>query len=81
MKQVEISPNRQQSYLLDFFWKNLQDTVKTKERNPLIQTSQPLIPSIVQNPLVIRNPSRAMAARFVPLALSIVLHDLPQNYS
>ena len=71
LKQLEINPNRLQSYLLDSLWKYLQNTVKIEEINIAIQTPQPPVPSIVQNP------PRAMDARFDPLALPAVLHDLP----
>ena len=87
LKQVEINPNILYSYILDSLWKNLQNTVKTKERNPIIQTLQPPVSSVVQNPPVDQNPPiaqnlpRAMVARFSPLALDDVLHDLPHNYS
>ena len=81
LKQVEINPNRLQSYLPNSLWKNLQNTVKAEERNPIIQTLQPPVSSIVQNPLVAQNPPRSMDARFSPLDLPVVLHDLPHNYS
>ena len=77
LKQVEINPNRLQSYLLDSLWKNLQNTVKTKERNITMQTPQPPFPSIVQNPLFAQNPPRDMVARFAALDFPAGLHDLP----
>ena len=55
--------------------------MKKEERNLKIQTSQPQIHSVVQSPPVVQNPPRAMDARFAPLALPIVLKDLPHNYS
>ena len=80
MKQIEINPNRLHSYLLDSLWKNLPNTIKTKEVNPLIQNFQTYTPSH-QNCHVVPNPPRPMDARFSPLALPAVLHDLPQNYA
>ena len=83
MKETEINPSRLESYLLDYFWHNLQNSVKTKERNPIVQNLQPYIPPTVQTPPhfqappYVPNPPRQMDARFSPLALPNVLYDLP----
>ena len=61
--------------------------MKTEEINHVVQIFQPYItptvqtPSSFQSPPLVRNPPRQMAARFSPLALPIVLHELPQNYA
>ena len=87
LKETEINPSRLESYLLDSLWRNLQNYVKTEERNPVVQSFQPYIPPTVQTPPTFQappcvpNPLRLMAARFAPLALPVVLHDLPQNYA
>ena len=81
LKQAEINPDRLQSYFLDSLWHSLQDTIKTEESNPLIHTFEPHIPSLVQIHHGIPNPPRPMASIFSPLALPVVLHDLPQNYA
>ena len=60
---------------------NLQNTIETEEVNPLIQTSQLYTSIIVQNPPVVPDPPRPMAAIFAPLSLPVVLHDLPRNYA
>ena len=81
LKQREINPDIFQSYLLDSLWQNLQNAVNKEHANPLIQSSQPHTSNSVQNPPVVPHPPIPMAARFAPLALPVVLHDLPQNYS
>ena len=61
--------------------------MKTEERNCVLQIFQPYIPPTIQTPLALQglpcvpNPPRVMAIRFAPLALPVVLHDLPQNYA
>ena len=61
--------------------------MKTEERNRIVQSFHPYIPLIVQTPPAFQahpfvpNPPRSMAARFSPLYLLVVLHDLPQNYA
>ena len=70
-----VDQNIFQSYRLDSLWEYLQRTVKTEERKQIIQNPQPQVHNIVQNP------PRIMAARFSPLSLLAVLHDLPQNYA
>ena len=72
LKNVEFNPRRLESYLLDSLWRDLQQSAKVEER-PIVK--------IIQNFSVPSNPPRPMAARFAPLQLPIVLHDLPQNYS
>ena len=87
LKETKINPSRLESYLLDSIWHNLQNSVKTEGRNPLVQRFQPYIPPTVQTPPsfqappLVPNPPRQMAARFAPLVLPVVLHDLPQNYA
>ena len=71
LKNVEFNPRRLKSYLLDFLWRDLQQSGKVEEI-PIVQ--------IIQNFLVPPNPPRPMVARFSPLHLLVVLHDLPQNY-
>ena len=72
LKNIEFNPQRLESYLLDSIWRYLQQSAKVEER-PIIQT--------IQNSRVPPNPLRPMAARFAPLRLPDVLHDLPRNYS
>ena len=60
------------SYLIDSLWRDLQQSAKVKEA---------LVVQNTQNSSVPLNPLRPMAARFAPLRLPAVLHDLPQNYS
>ena len=61
--------------------------MKNEERNPVVQIFQRYIPPTVQTPPtfqappLVPNPPKQMAARFAPLALHVVLHDLPQNYA
>ena len=61
--------------------------MKTEERNHVVQIFQPYIPPNIQtppsfqDPPFVPNPPRQIAARFAPLALPAVLHDLPQNYA
>ena len=50
LKETEINPSRLESYVLDSLWKNLQNSMKTEERNPVVQSLQPYIPPTVQNP-------------------------------
>ena len=71
LKDTEFNPRRLESYLLDSLWRYLQQTTKAET-----STSQNTQTS--SNPM---NPPRPMAARFAPLHLPAVLHDLPQNYS
>ena len=58
--------------LLDSLWRDLHQSAKVEEA-PIIQN--------IQNSPVPPIPPTPMAARFSPLRLPIVLHDLPQNYS
>ena len=73
--------------MLDSLWHNLQRSVKIEEGNHVVQSFQPSIPSTVQTPPHLQapprvsNPPRRMVARFAPLALPTVLHDLPQNFA
>ena len=71
LKDPELDPHKRESYLLDSFWSGLQQTSKTKTATSVhpLSTSVPV------------SPPRPMAARFSPLRLPVVLHDLPQNYS
>ena len=61
--------------------------MKTEERNHVVQIFQPYIPPIVHTPPAIQappfvpSPPRQMDARFSPLALPVVLHELPQNFA
>ena len=61
--------------------------MKNEERNLVVQKLHPYIPPTVQTPPsfeappLIPNLPRQMATRLAPLALPIVLHDLPQNYA
>ena len=71
LKNTEFNPRRLESYLLYSLWRDLQQSSKVKS-----STSEHTQISSV--PL---NPPRPMAARFSPLRLPAVLHDLPQNYS
>ena len=71
LKNTEFNPRRLESYLLDSLWRDLQQTTKAKT-----STSQNTQTS--SNPA---NPPRPMAARFAPLRLPTLLHDIPQNYS
>ena len=71
LKDTEFNPRRLESYLLDSLWRDLQQTTKAEKfTSQNTQTSS--------NP---GNLPRPMAARFAPLRLPVVLHDLPQNYS
>ena len=87
LKDTQINPSRLESYLLNSLWQNLQHSLKVEERNPVVQNLQPYIPQNVQTPLAFQappfvpNPPRPMVARFYPLALPAILHDLPQNYA
>ena len=84
LKETEINTSRLESYLLDCLWNNLQKSVKTKERNLVVQRFQPYIPptfqtlSAFQAPPLVPNPPRQMDARFASLDLLVVLHDFPQ---
>ena len=72
LENVEFNPRRLESYLLDSLWRDLQWSAKVEEA-PIIQN--------IKNSSVPQIPARPMAARFAPLRLPVVLHDLPQNYS
>ena len=72
LKNVEFNPRRLESHLLDSLWRDLQQSAKVKE-TPIIQN--------IQNSSVPPIPPRPMVARFAPLRLPAVMHDLPQNYS
>ena len=37
LKETKINPSRLESYVLDSLWKNLQNSVKTEEINPVVQ--------------------------------------------
>ena len=69
LKNIEFNPRILESYLLDSLWRDLQQSTKVEERS---------IVQIIQNSSVPPNPPRPMAAKFSPLRLPIVLHDLPQ---
>ena len=56
LKETKINPSRLESYVLDSLWKNLQNSVKTKERNPVVQNLQPYIPPNVQTPAPFQAP-------------------------
>ena len=71
LKNTEFNPRRLESYLLDSLWRDLQQTTKV-ETFASQSTQSSSLPV---------NPPRPMAARFAPLRLPAVLHDLPQNYS
>ena len=71
LKDTEFNPRRLESYLLDSLWRDLQQTTKAETF-----TSQN-----TQTSSVPVNPPRPMEARFAPLHLPAVLHDLPLNYS
>ena len=71
LKNTEFNPRRLEYYLLDSLWRDLQQTTKVET-----STSQS-----TQSSSLPVNPPRPMAARFAPLHLPAVLHDLPQNYS
>ena len=72
LENVEFNPRRLESYFLYSLWRDLQKSTKVKEA-PIIQN--------IQNSSLPPIPPRPMAARFAPLRLPAVLHDLPQNYS
>ena len=80
LKQTEINPNRFESYLLDFLWHNLQNTVKSEGSNSPLHTFQPEPTSSNHNPPhippVVQSPPKPMAARFAPLAFPVVLNYL-----
>ena len=71
LKDTEFNPRRLESYLLDSLWRDLQQTTKVETF-----TSQN-----THSSSVLVNPPRPMAAKFAPLRLLALLHDLPQNYS
>ena len=71
LKNNDFNSHRLESYLLDTLWRYLQQTTKV-ETFASQNTQKPSVPL---------NPPRLMAARFAPLRLPILLHDLPQNYS
>ena len=88
LKKVEINPSRLESYLLYSLWKNLQNLVKTEQTTSTAQKFQLHTPPPIQNPPVFQTlplvpspPRPIFAARFSPLALPVVLHDLPLNYA
>ena len=67
LKNTEFNPRRLESYLLDPLWRDLQQTTKVETF-----TSQN-----TQSSSAPMNPPRPMAARFAPLRLPDLLHDLP----
>ena len=69
LKNTEFNPRRLESYLLDSLWRDLQQTSKVRS-----STSEH-----TQSSSVPMNLPRQMAARFSPLRLPAVLHDLPQK--
>ena len=76
LRKVGVDPNTLQSYLLDSLWLNLETPPKAEEIAPIFQNIQ------FPNPLSVPNrPTTMAAARFSPLALPLVLHDLPLNYA
>ena len=87
LKNSDITTRRLESYLLDSLWRKFPNFVKYDDRNPLVESFQPYIlpgvqthPSFQSTPPV-PNPPRQMDAIFSPLALPVVLHDLPQGYA
>ena len=72
LKNIEFNAQRLEYYLLDSLWRDLQKFAKVEEA-PFVQN--------IQNPLVPPIPPIPMVARFAPLCLPVVLHDLPQNCS
>ena len=72
LENIEFNPQRLESYLFDSLWRYLQQSPKVDEA-PIIQN--------IQNSSVPQIPPRPMVAKFAPLRLPVVLHDLPQNYS
>ena len=67
LKNTEFNSRRLESYLLDSLWRDLQQTTKVETF-----TSQN-----TQSSSVLVNPPRPMAARFSPLCLPTLLHDIP----
>ena len=67
LKNTAFNPRRLESHLLDSLWRDLQQT--TKAETFVVQNTQKYsVPS---------NPPRPMEARFSPLHLPSLLHDLP----
>ena len=65
-----------QYYLLDSLWLNLETLPKAEEIASVFQNTQ------CPNPLSVPSrPAPMAAARYAPLALPLVLHDLPMNYA
>ena len=56
LKEIEINPDRIESYLLDSLWKKLQNSVKNEGRNLVSQKFQPYIPPTVQTPPAFQAP-------------------------
>ena len=75
LKKVEVSPSRLESYILDTLWLDLETSAKYKKVVPVFQNAQFHNPPLAPN-----RPTPTEAARFAPLALPVVLHDLPLNY-
>ena len=71
LSNPELNSHRRESHLFGSLWRDLQ---KTSEAETSAHVRS-------QNTSVPVNPPRPMAARFSPLRLPAVLHDLPQNYS
>ena len=67
LKNTEFNSRRLESYLLDSLWRDLQQTTKV-ETFAVQNTQKSSVPL---------NPPRPMAARFAPLRLPALLHDLP----
>ena len=73
LKEIVVDHKKSQTYLLKYLWKYLQKTAKTEVKKQIIQNTQPHIH--------VQHPPRIMPARFSPLALPVVLHDLPRDYA
>ena len=67
LKNNESNPSRLESYLLDSLWNDFQQASK----------AETIASEHCQSTAVLVNPPRPMAARFAPLRLPAVLHDLP----
>ena len=76
LRKVGVDPNTLQSYPPDSLWPNLGTPPKAEEIASVFQNTQ------VPNQLsILSRPASMATARFAPLALTVVLHDLPMNYA
>ena len=70
LKKTDINTNRLESYLLDSLWCNLHNSLKSEERNHVVQGFQPyILPAIQTTPAFqvsppVPNPPRQMDASF-----------------